>query len=88
MAVIIKNMDMPENCYQCRFCNSLGEDDAWVCDCFLAFIPDPRNGKLNTCPLDEVKDYFQGGFLCKDCSCEAYDMKLNLPPCIAKLRGK
>ena len=25
------------------------------------------------------------GFLCKDCSCEEYNIKANLPPCIVKL---
>lgn len=48
-------MDMPKTCYECRFCNTVGEDDAWVCDAFLSFIPTPTNGILETCPLEEVE---------------------------------
>lgn len=56
MAVIITNMAMPSNCYECRFCNAMTADNqVFVCDCFLSFIPNPRDGRLEKCPLIEYK---------------------------------
>lgn len=55
MGVIVTNMAMPSTCYECRFCNSMNaENQVFVCDCYLSFIPEPRKGKLDTCPLVEL----------------------------------
>lgn len=79
MSVIITNMDMPKNCEECRFCNSISADNqAFVCDAFLAFIKEPKEGRLECCPLEEVKtaswirgneeSYFQ--VICSNCGLE------------------
>lgn len=79
MSVIITNMDMPNNCYECRFCNAISADNqAFVCDAFLAFIKEPRSERLECCPLEKVKvaewirgdekSYFQ--IICSNCGRE------------------
>ena len=53
MSVVINNMAMPQNCYECRFCETyLGHH---LCAAFLNYIEDPRSGRLDTCPLEEQK---------------------------------
>lgn len=73
---------MPNTCYECRFCNTVGEDDAWVCDAFLAFIPEPRKGILETCPLEKektgkwIRDFSEKAYnklICSNCKCEPID---------------
>ena len=51
MSVLIK-MPMPQNCYECRFCETyLGHH---LCVAFLNYIAEPRSGRLDTCPLEEL----------------------------------
>jgi hypothetical protein len=53
MSVIINNMAMPETCYECRF----HETSYWgraFCVAHLNYIEDPRSGRLDTCPIEEV----------------------------------
>ena len=53
MSVIINNMAMPEMCYECRF----HETSYWgraFCVAHLNYIEDPRSGRLDTCPIEEV----------------------------------
>lgn len=58
MSAIIENMEMPKNCYDCRFvCDSFGS-----CDLTDEKIPDykffPVDDELerpNWCPLKELK---------------------------------
>lgn len=55
MSVIINNMAMPQNCYECRFCETyLGHHH---CVAYLNYIEDPRSGRLDTCPLIPVPDH-------------------------------
>ena len=57
MSVLIK-IAMPQNCYECRFCETyLGHH---LCVAFLNYIEDPRSGRLKTCPLEEVQELKSG----------------------------
>lgn len=61
MAVIIKNMDMPESCYDCWLCY-----DNYMCNAlgkryFIGYgrwgsTFDPAKEKLKDCPLEEFKE--------------------------------
>ena len=64
MSVIINNMAMPQNCYECRFCETyLGHH---LCVAYLNYIADPRSGRLDTCPLVEVQEPKRGKWICFD----------------------
>lgn len=55
MSVIIKGMAMPETCYECRFCEGHSEYPfKHYCAAHLNYIEDPRDGRLDTCPLEEI----------------------------------
>ena len=54
MSVIIKGMAMPSCCYECRFNETYHQHH--LCAAFLNYIPDQRNGRLPTCPLEEIDD--------------------------------
>lgn len=57
MSVLIK-MPMPQNCYECRFCETyLGHH---LCAAYLNYIADPRSGRLDTCPIEEVQEPGRG----------------------------
>lgn len=64
MAILIKDMEMPESCFLCRFCRRqeygeyVGEDTAWSCVASKKRITDGRDliatFKHPDCPLVEV----------------------------------
>lgn len=61
MSVIINNMAMPETCYECRFHETSYFGRAF-CVAHLNYIEDPRSGRLETCPLEELPD--RGAKMC------------------------
>ncbi len=55
MSVIINGMSMPHTCYECRFCESNSEYPfKEYCAAHINCIEDSRNGRLDTCPLEEI----------------------------------
>lgn len=73
MSVIVKGMQMPQNCNECRFCE--GYENGFVCAAFLNRIADRRH-RLDTCPLEpqktghwKRKEYLDGsvGYVCSRC---------------------
>lgn len=59
MSVIVKGMAMPSCCYECRFIGEyLGErnTEEFYCEAHLNKIENPREGRLDTCPLVEIDD--------------------------------
>lgn len=61
MAVIIKNMNMPEKCALCRF--AIFSDNEWLCyatsepQMHLAFVGEiTEKEKPSWCPLKEIKE--------------------------------
>lgn len=59
MSVIVKNMKMPQNCYECRFMESIQRvdgDERFICLAFLKEITDLKE-RLDTCPLIELPDH-------------------------------
>lgn len=65
MNVLIKGMAMPQNCYECRFCETTYSGHPF-CVAHINYIEDPRSGRLDTCPLEEVQEPKRG----KDGECE------------------
>ena len=57
MSVVVRGMEMPENCDECPF----GEwEDADYYSCCLmdfSYKHNPHTGRLEDCPLFELKDW-------------------------------
>lgn len=51
MAVIIENMDMPDNCWQCSLCNSR----TLVCVVAHQFVDKCTKKRHHKCPLKECE---------------------------------
>lgn len=59
MSVIVKEMAMPSCCDECRFIGEYlgeGNTEAFYCEAHLNRIYNPREGRLDTCPLVEIDD--------------------------------
>ena len=59
MSVIVKEMAMPSCCDECRFVGEYlgeGNTDVFYCEAHLNIIENPREGRLDTCPLVEISE--------------------------------
>lgn len=54
MAVIIKDIDMPDKCEHCEFCRWSNLYQTGWCERLDATVPDYRNTVDANCPMQEV----------------------------------
>ena len=62
MSVVVRGIDMPENCRECPFegyHSDIGQTYCMACSKVLAtaFKPISFDGRPNWCPLFEIKDW-------------------------------